>query len=171
MDFADAPPDGAGLEDLAAMLDAARSSESADPEISDDEPNAKIRTLAQMSDLAYGRQRNDAAEALGLSVNWLDKLVRHTRAEIRAASGESTAGPGQPLKYTEIEPWPEAVDGAALLDALTKQISKYVILEAAAACAVALWVVFVHAFCRVPRAEATDRTRQGLRPGTGRFRA
>ena len=45
-----------------------------------------------------------------------------------------------------IELWPEPVDGDELLTALTSAVQKYVALTDAEALAVALWVVFAHAY-------------------------
>ncbi len=47
---------------------------------------------------------------------------------------------------TAVEPWPEAVDGKGLLDALVAVIRKYVVLGQWAAEALALWVVHTYAF-------------------------
>ena len=46
----------------------------------------------------------------------------------------------------EPEPWPQPVDGAELLDEIASGIRRYVVLDAAAADAVALWCVGTHAF-------------------------
>ena len=48
---------------------------------------------------------------------------------------------GQPLHWDEVEPWPDPLDGAALLDAIAELIRRYVDMPATSADAVALWVV------------------------------
>jgi hypothetical protein len=66
---------------------------------------------------------------------------------VRAARGEtaSTPGQGRPINLSDTEPFPEAVDGAALLDALSSTIRDYVIVSDVQADAVALWSVHTHA--------------------------
>jgi hypothetical protein len=52
------------------------------------------------------------------------------------------------------EPWPEAVDGAAVLDEVAKKVSSYVALPDGAADAIALWIMHAHtyeAFIHSPR--------------------
>jgi Protein of unknown function (DUF3631) len=46
----------------------------------------------------------------------------------------------------ETEPWPEAVNGNALLDELADVVRRYVVLPVHASNAVALWVLHTHAF-------------------------
>ena len=76
------------------------------------------------------------------------------RAEARAKGGKqgahkqdkSAAKPEEPRQgeavvFVEVEPWPEAVDGAALLDELLTAVRSHVVMAQAAAVAVALWVL------------------------------
>lgn len=66
----------------------------------------------------------------------------------RAAGEADIAGAGRPgrtLGIPDIEPWPVSVEGAELLDELAKKVRRYVVLDTAAADAVALWVVHTHA--------------------------
>jgi hypothetical protein len=50
------------------------------------------------------------------------------------------------LEFTQIEPWPEPVDGSALLDALAQVIKRFVVLPQWAAETLALWTVHTYAF-------------------------
>ena len=50
------------------------------------------------------------------------------------------------LKQAMVEPWPEPVDGAALLDELSGLVSRFVVLPKRAADALALWMVHTYAF-------------------------
>ena len=50
-----------------------------------------------------------------------------------------------PCTLDDPEPWPEPVEGADLLSALTKAVRDHLILPAGAAEAVALWIVHAHA--------------------------
>ena len=64
-----------------------------------------------------------------------------------AATGDSSDDgmAGRPLTYDEIEPWPEPVDGAALLTELSDAIGGYVSMDPHQRDATALWTVFAHA--------------------------
>jgi hypothetical protein len=53
--------------------------------------------------------------------------------------------PGRWLLFADPEPWPEPVDGAALLDELAHTYRRFVSLPAGGAEALALWVVFTYA--------------------------
>jgi len=55
------------------------------------------------------------------------------------------AGSGRGLRFGDPEPWPEAVDGAALLDDLAHTYRRFVSLPDGAAEALALWIVFTYA--------------------------
>jgi len=72
-------------------------------------------------------------------VTLLDQLVKPARCD--AAPGQ-----GRPLDLTEPDPWPEEVDGDALLDEMSAAVRRFVVLDRFSADAVALWVVGVHAF-------------------------
>ena len=52
---------------------------------------------------------------------------------------------GAAITFAVLEPWPEPVDGAALLDELVNALRAYVVLAAGQANAAALWIVFTHA--------------------------
>ena len=69
----------------------------------------------------------------------LDKLVSSKRQP------EAASGQGQPLDLPTPEPWPDAVDGAALLSEMTAAVLKYAVMQAGSAETVALWVVHAHA--------------------------
>ena len=80
---------------------AAADSQSSEPE---------IERLAKLPRLEYERQREDTARLLGVRVAALDKIVREQRT---AAEDD-----GATLPHWTVEPSPEPVDGAALLDRL-----------------------------------------------------
>jgi hypothetical protein len=105
----------------------------------DDE--AEIARLAALPGLQYERERQSAAERLRMRVSILDRLVKAERGNGRAVHGQ-----GQPVELFEPEPWTEPVDGVALLDQLTTAIQRYVIIDIHQARAIALWVLFTHAF-------------------------
>jgi len=55
------------------------------------------------------------------------------------------AGSGRCLRFADPDPWPEAVDGAALLDDLAHIYRRFVSLPDGGAEALALWIVFTYA--------------------------
>ncbi len=105
-----------------------------------DNEEVVIAHLAGLSDLAYYRTQKASAEALGISVGNLDKLVKAERKR-QAAEGGSESG-GASVLFDEVAPWPEPVSGAVLLDTLTATIRRFVVCEQHTANAAALWLVF-----------------------------
>ncbi|MGH6673880.1 MAG: DUF3631 domain-containing protein [Xanthobacteraceae bacterium] len=84
----------------------------------------------------------------------LDKLVAAERRD-RMAFGEQ----GRALALAPPEPWPQSVDGAALLCELSDAIQRYVVVEPGAAETAALWVLHAHtldAFAISPRLAITS---------------
>jgi putative DNA primase/helicase len=89
--------------------------------------------------------RGDIAKALGWRIGALDDS-RAKRVKARMQDGALDDGlPGQPLTFDEIKPWPEPIDGAALLDELAKTTRAYVDINRHQCDATALWAVFAHA--------------------------
>jgi putative DNA primase/helicase len=108
-----------------------------------------VARLATLDPFEYDRCREDEARKLGIRAQTLDAQVKPARAaNVSAARGAGAVVPsqGRPLDSPVIEPWPDPVDGAELLDDLTEVIRRFVIVGLAAARATALWVVFTHAF-------------------------
>jgi putative DNA primase/helicase len=104
-----------------------------------DSATAEIERLANLSALKYEIQRGGAAKRLNIRVAALDRLVRENRDKAK----REAAGPTS-LSFLDIEPWPAAVDGVALLKDLTAAVSRYVSLETVVARVIALWVVHTH---------------------------
>ena len=105
------------------------------------EPQATFARLAALSPIEYDRVRIAEAEKLGVRVGTLDEEVSRYRPqddEARAA--------GRALSLASPEPWPDPIDGAALLEAIVETITRYVALSPAAAIAGALWCIHAHAF-------------------------
>ena len=103
--------------------------------------NEAIARLAALPELEYERVRTDEAERLGVRVTQLDKLVRSERS-----SGEDDHLQGRRIEWNEPEPWPEPVDGEALLTDIAGLIRRYVDMPDEKAVAVALWIAhsFLH---------------------------
>jgi hypothetical protein len=102
--------------------------------------NAEIARLARLPPLSYDREREAAANRLGCRVGTLDE-------QVKAARGQpvNSVGQGRPIDLPETEPWHEAVEGEALLYALSRTIREYVILSEPQADAIALWNVHTYA--------------------------
>ena len=65
--------------------------------------------------------------------------------QARAANEEGDSkGQGRSISFSEPEPWPHAVDGAALLNGLVAALMRHVIMSKAAADATALWIVHTY---------------------------
>ena len=68
------------------------------------------------------------------------------RAIARSARKDGDGLQGQPLHWDEVEPCPDPVDGAALLDELVELIRKHASLPDGGAEAVALWALYAWCF-------------------------
>lgn len=90
---------------------------------------AAVIRLAKLSPLEYDRVRKEEAKALGVRPGTLDAAIKATRKD------EANDSP-----FEDVEPWPEPVDGAALLTTITATIRRFIICNQETAQAVALWV-------------------------------
>jgi hypothetical protein len=82
-------------------------------------PRSSGSPNSRLSPLAYEREREAAAGRLGCRVSILDRQVAAERGDSDEAG---TGGRGRPLAIADVEPWPDLVGGAALLDALAGAI-------------------------------------------------
>jgi Protein of unknown function (DUF3631) len=99
-----------------------------------------IDELARLPALDYDKQRKQAARDLGVRNSSLDKEVKGRRAEL-AAEAEPT-----PLyPHWVVEPWPEAVDGDALIRDIMGRVRRHVVLTQDQALTVALWIMMAWA--------------------------
>jgi hypothetical protein len=95
-----------------------------------------IGELARLSALEYDKRRERVARDLGVRKSSLDKEVEGRRAEL-AAEVEPT-----PLyPHWVVEPWPEAVDGDALIRDIVRRVRRHVVLTQDQALTVALWIL------------------------------
>src|SRR5437870_1945647 len=95
---------------------------------------ADIAQLASLTTLEYERVREAKAKELGLRASVLDKEVLKARG-----TGEQDDLQGSAILFPEIEPWPEAVKGADVLDAISQRYSRYVALPTGASDLLTLW--------------------------------
>jgi hypothetical protein len=99
----------------------------------------EIRRLAKLSVIEYERERKSAAERLNVRAPILDRLVAAERAKFDDDSKQ-----GHAVHLPEPEPWPEPVDGTALLNALAMNIRGHVVMLDHAADTVTLWVIHTY---------------------------
>jgi hypothetical protein len=101
----------------------------------------EIRRLAKLGPLQYALERKSIADRFGIGVGVLDAAVKAARAE----NGD-TKGQGRPLELPMIEPWPEPVSGADLLNDICNAVKRYLVLPDGSAETLALWAVHTHVF-------------------------
>ncbi|BDG74084.1 DUF3631 domain-containing protein [Roseomonas fluvialis] len=89
--------------------------------------------LAALDALSYDREREAAAKRLGIRTSTLDQQIAALRPKPEADRARG-------VTLGAVEPWPEPVDGAAMLDRLAVVIRRHIILPQCAADCVALWI-------------------------------
>ena len=130
----------AGLEEVSRQLATATGPISSSTPAPDNAPQAEsgslknpldaaIQRLSKLSPLEYDRVRKDEARALGVRPGTLDAAIKGARKEESSGSD-----------FEEVEPWPDPVDGAALLTTIATTIRRFIICEPHTAQSVALWV-------------------------------
>lgn len=92
--------------------------------------------LSSFDSVTFDRRRKELAKPLGLRPGTLDELFKQSRPE-----GTDTLS-GSSLEFPEVEPWPEPVDGAALLNELREFFKRYIVLSTEGLTIATLWVVF-----------------------------
>lgn len=92
-----------------------------------------IQRLASLKPLEYDRVRKEQATALKVRPGTLDEMVKAARAD------ESEA---DRLPFPEVEPHPEPIDPAQLLNEVSDTIKRFIVLNDEQAHAAALWVAF-----------------------------
>lgn len=94
-----------------------------------------VTRLARLHPLEYEHVREAEAQRLGARVAVLDKQVGTARR------GEQTDG-GKATMFPSVTPWPDPVDGAALLDEILATLKRFIICESETAIAATLWCAF-----------------------------
>ncbi|MDR3415612.1 MAG: DUF3631 domain-containing protein [Nevskia sp.] len=98
-----------------------------------------VSRLSRLPPLEYERVREREAEALGI------KRVSVLDAEVKRARGESEdTSAGQPLSFPEMEPWPDPVCGADVLDEIVTLCARFLHLPRHGDTVVALWVALTY---------------------------
>jgi putative DNA primase/helicase len=100
---------------------------------------AEYARLAELPLDEYDRERETVADRLGIRISTLDTLVNRKRKT-------SVAGQGKDFDVPEVEPWPDPVDGAQLLDEIAHALCEHILLKGEQADTIALWCVYSQAF-------------------------
>jgi len=96
---------------------------------------ATIKRLAALSPLEYDRIRKDEAKILGCRAETLD-------AEVYKGRPAKADEKGMDSMFPAVEPWPDPINGAVLLDEIYETIRRFIICDKETARAIALWIVF-----------------------------
>lgn len=132
------PTDFNDLAALAGLVEVKRQIETAStPKETDEETFTR---LVKLSPTDYDRCRDSESARLKIRVTTLDGEVEKRRPK----SGEKLQGGA--LNMANIEPWPEAVNGAEVLDEISKTIASYAVLPGGAADATSLYAGHTHCF-------------------------
>lgn len=110
--------------------------------------------LVGKSPLEYDKLRETAAQRLNCRASVLDKVIEEHR-EPKQFNKTATAKPvvegnsklqGSAVLCPDVEPWPEAVDGGAVLNEIAETLERYVALPQGAPDALALYCAHTHCF-------------------------
>lgn len=103
---------------------------------------AAIDKLAKLAPMEYDRVREAEAKKLNCRVATLDREVARARGN---SIDDDNGGSGSAVLFADPEPWPDAVDGTALLADIAETFAERVVLPEGAADVLALWVLHAHA--------------------------
>ena len=101
-----------------------------------------VARLAALPVLDYERCRKDEADKLGCREAVLDRLVESRRPKNRENNGLQ----GNAVQLPDVEPWPEHVNGAELLNEIAEVFNRYIVLPDRAADVCSLWCALTHVF-------------------------
>jgi putative DNA primase/helicase len=98
-----------------------------------------LSLVPQLDGIEYEQNRQKIAEAAGVRTVALDKLRR------QAEKGKNSEKiQGRALTLPDITPANEPQDGATLLDDITRQVRRFVVIDETGSTAITLWAVFAH---------------------------
>ena len=100
-------------------------------------PDGVVVELSKLKSLQYAKLRKEKAKLLGITVAALDAEVKQHRSKDDERDF---------LPHWNVKPWPEEIDGDALLDELRNHFRRYVVLPEEADVALALWVLHTWVF-------------------------
>jgi Arm DNA-binding domain/Protein of unknown function (DUF3631) len=91
-----------------------------------------VLELASLEPLEYDKKRQEMADALGSRLSTLDAAVKAARDD----QSEAVSSP-----FPDVEPHPEPIDPAELLNEVADNLGKYIVLDEPQKTAAALWAV------------------------------
>ena len=100
-----------------------------------------IARLAKLTPFEYDQCRDNESKRLGIRVATLDSEVARLRPR---ALGDTGQGSG--IEFPDVEPWPEPVDGASLLDEIRDTMRRYIVAPDTVLVAAPLFALHTHAF-------------------------
>lgn len=121
-----------GIESVKNQIDQAGQVRESDDEC--------FERLAKLSPADYDRCRSAEAERLGIRTTVLDSEVARLRPRAKDSSQ------GNEVKLPDVEPWPDCVDGSALLNEILTTLTKFVVAPDDALTAAALFSLHSYAF-------------------------
>ena len=110
-----------------------------DAALKEGEINAEVKKLSALPIGVYESVRLEAAKRLHMRVSMLDTLVGVERDKIAKPETDF-------LPHWKVEPWPDPVDGAALLDELRQLFNRYAVTPKHADVLLALWALHTWVF-------------------------
>ncbi len=105
-----------------------------------DDIESMIRNLNQHLNGADGLRRMTVLEEASKRLS-KNRVVQAPKALLRAGLEVQKSGSGRVSEGQKVEPWPEPVDGAALLNEIVDLIENYFVLPPKAASLLALWIL------------------------------
>ncbi len=107
-------------------------------------PAEVVARLAKLSHVEFGQVKAEEAAALGCTAGELERDWKAARKGRKK----------QAALPADIEPWPEEVDGDALLDDLCRALRQYIVIEEKHLHTLVLWAVHTH--CTPERVPESD---------------
>jgi len=96
-----------------------------------------FQELASLTPIEYDRCRQNKADELGIRVGTLDTEVELFRSKFLPDSDNNG---------NDFEPWPEPVDGLALIEEVYRIIKDHCIISDLSAVAISLWVMLTYSY-------------------------
>jgi putative DNA primase/helicase len=103
---------------------------------------AEIARLATLPLLKYEKERTTVAKELDIRTSVLDAMVDAKR------SGGGDDKQGKAVSFPTAEPWPDPVDGAALLNELDETFKRYIVMSETDRTVSAIWPIHTFVFDR-----------------------
>lgn len=99
---------------------------------------AKLDSILQMDDVEYESQRQKLSKDMGVRMSFLDDQRKKIKQEQEAAGSDEVV--------VEDDPWPEQVDGNALIHCVIDLFNRHIVLPEGADVAMSTWVVLTYCY-------------------------